>query len=243
VVQVVERPEAASWVFLPPTSKELEEWLAPKRKDAIARIAMAVGKAPDNEIQLAADIHQACCETSSFLVTLEGSKAQKRLDKVKRIARALKKQAELISCDPYLEATVNQGRTPFEIPIIPQLLLKLCNLEESLEVLAKQWRAKADVPENLRRRRLDRPNQLDRPSQLEWLTGVSLPLVYERHFGRRAGRSRSREKKPGGPAVRFIEAVLGELGLKYTRESIIRAFTRLTAQRDQVRERLGPGRI
>jgi hypothetical protein len=238
---VVKQPEAVSWAFLPPTSsKELEEWLAPKRKAAIARIASAVRNAPDNEIQLAADIHQACCETSSFLVTLEGSKAQKRLDKVKRIAKALKKQAELISRDPYLEATVNQGRTPFEMPIILQLLLKLRSLEESLELLAKQWRAKADVPENLGRRR---PSQLDRPSQLEWLTGVSLPLVYERHFGRRAGRSRNVKKEVGGPAVRFIEAVLGELGLKYKRESIVRAFTKLTAQRDQVREKLDPGRI
>jgi hypothetical protein len=221
------------WVFLPPTSTgESEEWIAPQRAAAIARIVRAVGKHVDNEIRLAGDIHQAYCEseTPSMLVLFEGPQAQRRLKLLQRILKGVEKQAGLIESDPYVKHEINKVSSPFEIPTVQHLLLKLRNLEESLKWLAEQWRSKADVPENPWNRR---------PSQLEWLAGVLLPLVYERHFLRRAGRSRDMESgEPSGPMIRFIEATLKELGEQiFKRESIARAFTRYTSQRNAERSK------
>ena len=203
------------WVFLPPSvTGELEKWLAPSRAAAIARIVEAVGIAPDDEIRLATDIHRAYCERPNYgeapigLVLLGASEAQARLKTVRSIPAAGEKLGALIDADRYISATVNEFDTPFHIPVVQQLLLKLRSLENVLDGLAKKWRSKADLPENLKDRR---------PSRREWLAGVSLPLVFERHFVRRAGRSRNMGK-PSGPCVKFIEATLGELGLPYARE-------------------------
>jgi hypothetical protein len=226
---MVARRAATGWVFLPPTSTgELEEWIAPQRAAAIAHIVKCVGKPVDNKIQLASDIYQAHCEIPSFLVLLEGPQAQRRLKLLRRILKGVEKQAGLIESDPYIKGAINKVSTPFEIPTVQQLLLKLRGLEESLKWLAKQWRSKADVPESLGNRR---------PSQLEWLAGVSLPLVYERRFLRRAGRSRNIESgEPSGPMIRFVEATLKELGGQiFKRESIARAFTRCTSLRNAER--------
>jgi hypothetical protein len=232
---VAEKLAATGWVFLPPNATgDLEEWVAPRRKAAIDRIVKAVGNAPFGEMQLAADINRASHELPAYskmpidLVLVEGSDAHKRLRKVRRIRQNAEKVAILIESDPYVRATINKISTPFDIPPIKQLLLKLRSLEDSLEYLAKQWRSKADVPENLRNRR---------PSQLEWLAGVSLPLIYERHFLRQAGRSRNVSSgEPSGPMIRFVEATLKELGgQKFKRESIARAFTRYTSQRNAER--------
>jgi hypothetical protein len=159
---------------------------------------------------------------------LEGSQAEKRLKKLRRILKGVEKQARLIESDPLFEAAINKVSNPFEIPTVQQLLFKLRSLEESLEWLAKQWRNKADVPENLGNRR---------PSQLEWLAGVSLPLVYERHFLRPARRSRNMGSgEPSGPMIRFVEATLKELGGQiFKRESIARAFSRCASQRNAER--------
>ena len=181
---VAEEGAATGWVFLPPSvTGELEKWLAPRRTAAIARIVEAVGIAPDDEMRLAADIHQAYCEHPNYgeapigLVVLGASEAQARLKTVRSILAAGEKLGELIDADRYISATINKLDTPFHIPVVQQLLLKLRSLEKVLEGLAKKWRTKADLPENLKGRR---------PSRREWLAGVSLPLVFERHFVRRA---------------------------------------------------------
>ena len=213
---VAEDGVATGWVFLPPSvTGELERWLAPGRAAAIARIVEAVGIAPDDEIRLATDIHQAYCEHPNYgeapigLVVLGASEARVRLKTVRSILAAGEKLRELIDADRYISATINELDTPFHIPIVQQLLLKLRSLEKVLEGLAKKWRTKADLPENLKGRR---------PSRREWLAGVSLPLVFERHFVRRAVLSRNSDGKPSGPCVKFIGATLEELGLSYEPE-------------------------
>jgi hypothetical protein len=219
---------AAVSLFLPPTgTEELDKWTAPRRAAAIARIAKAVGHVPQNQDQLATEIFDACVEMRSQLDPLEGRKASERLRKVQRILKGVRKYEELIDSDPHISAAINQSHG-VKLPPAKELLLELSALESFLVKLAANWRDKADLPVDLRSRR---------PSELEWLAGLSLPLVYERHFLRRAGRSRNAQGEVGGPGIRFIEATLKELGLSYSPESIARAFSRLTRQREEERTR------
>jgi hypothetical protein len=77
------------------------------------------------------------------------------------------------------------------------------------------------------------------PSAGEWLVGVELPLIFEECFGRKSGRARTNDK-PSGPTVRFIAAVMRELGSPPSDETIVRAMTRfseLRKSRRAVRQR------
>jgi hypothetical protein len=226
---------AAVAPFVPPSGdKALDDWFAPQRSAAIARILSATGKSVDDDIQLkidgvqlATDIFEAYAATPSKLDLHEGSKAAKRLRKVKGIQKAMEKQAALISADPYLSKVIGKAEGIRPTPIL-ELHIELLTLEIQLSSLAEKWRRKTDLPPELRDRR---------PSEREWLAGVSLPLVYERRFLSSAGRSRNAEGKPGGPTVRFVEATMSELSIPYSLESIARAFTRLRRQRDEERTR------
>jgi hypothetical protein len=219
---------AAVSIFLPPTgTEELDKWIAPRRAAAIARIAQAVGRVPHNADQLATEIFDACVERRSQLDPLKARKASERLKKVRRILKGVRKYEELIDSDPHISAAINQAHG-VKLPPAKELLLELIVLESSLVKLAANWRDKADLPVDLRSRR---------PSELEWLAGVSLSLVYERNFLRRAGRSRNAPGEVGGPCIRFIEATLKELGWPYSRESIARAFSRVARQREEERTR------
>ena len=67
-------------------------------------------------------------------------------------------------------------------------------------------------------------------SALDWLVGVRLATVYERHFGQSAGRSRMKDGQVGGPYIRFVQATLRELGIlnrdkPYSRETIARSVS------------------
>jgi hypothetical protein len=145
--------EGAAWVFLPPSvTGELEKWLAPRRRAAIARIVDAVGIAVDDEIGLAADIHRAYCEPPAYgdapisLVLLEAGEAPARLKTVRSILKAGERLAASIDADRHISAAVNKLNTPFDIPPIQQLLLKLRSLEKALEWLAKDGAAKPTCP-------------------------------------------------------------------------------------------------
>lgn len=216
-------------VFLPTTGRaDLDEWIAPQRAAAIDRIVQAVGRSPQNPIKLADDIFDACIALPSQLDPLEGRKIASRLKKVRRILSGIKKYAALINSDPHISATINKSRG-VQPSGARQFLFELEALESVLVGQDKQVRhGKADLSATLN----GRP-----PSELEWLAGLSLPLVYERHFSARAGRSRNARGEVGGPTVRFIQATLKELGIAYASELIARAFTRLSALRDEHRER------
>ena len=150
---VAERRAAKGWVFLPPTATGgLEKWLAPQRQAAIARIVEAVGKAPSDEMRLATDISRAYHEQPAYgekpinLLHLEGAEAQKRLKKVRRILKGVEKQVGLIDSDLYIKAAINKVSTPFEIPTVQQLLLKLRSLKSHLNGLQSGGAAKSTCP-------------------------------------------------------------------------------------------------
>ena len=101
-------------------------------------------------------------------------------------------------------------------PPVEQLRRAVAGVERWREYTAKEWRTAHKRDPILRGRR---------PTETEWLAGVSLPLVFEWHFRERAGRSRAKDGKPSGPMVRFISATFKELGLRYSDESITKAFS------------------
>ena len=68
------------------------------------------------------------------------------------------------------------------------------------------------------------------PSTGDWLAGVELPLIFEECFGRKLGRSRG-VNGPGGPTVRFIAAVMFEMGSQIKGETIVRAMSRFSELR------------
>jgi hypothetical protein len=222
------RPAAVA-AFVPPSGDEaLDDWFAQLRSAAIARIFSAVGKSTGDEVQLAADIFEAYVATPSKRDPQEASDAAQRLQKVRDIRKAVEKQVALISDDPYLRKAIGDAvgvKPPFDIWGLRNALR---DLEIQLSLLAERWRRKKDLPPNLGDRR---------PSEREWLAGVSLPLVYERHFLSPAGRSRNAEGEPGGPTVKFVKATMSELGMPYSAESIVRALTRLKQQREEERAR------
>jgi hypothetical protein len=214
--------------FTPPTGqKAFDDWIAPQRAAAIGRIIEAVKKPRSkidlrtSEIELANGTYRAFIETRGKLDPLESSKASNRLNKVKRILKSIRKHIAFIGTDPYLSQRIKDAYGVAPSPI-NQLFFELQSLENELSSLAKQWRRKTDLPSSLKDRR---------PSKLEWMAGVALPLVYERNFARRAGRSRTPESKPSGPTVRFIAATLKQVGALYSDESIVRAMTRLATFR------------
>jgi hypothetical protein len=218
--------------FTPPTGDQgFDDWIAPQRTVAIGRIIEAIKKPHKkidlltSEVDLANGIYRAAIETHSKFDRSERLQASNRLKNVKRVIKNIQKQITFISTDPFLsrEITTPSG---LAIPLIVQLLFQLQNLKNKLSWLAEH---KVDLPPTLKSRR---------PSELEWLAGVALPLVYERNFSSRAGRSRT-QRKPGGPTIRFIAATLKELGVFYSEESIVRAMSRLKAFRKELASRSG----
>lgn len=76
-------------------------------------------------------------------------------------------------------------------------------------------------------------------SPFEWLVGMHLPRVFQRHFGRKPGFSR-KDRAPSGPYIRFAAQVLTELkvnnrGRPYKLAAIARAFD--DARHGRVRSR------
>lgn len=50
-------------------------------------------------------------------------------------------------------------------------------------------------------------------SAVQWLAGVTLPEIYQRHFRRKGKRSRDNGGPASGPYIRFVSAVLGEFSI------------------------------
>lgn len=63
-------------------------------------------------------------------------------------------------------------------------------------------------------------------SPMEYIAGVQLPAIFERHLHGSRGRSRTADGTPGGPCVRFVHQAMIELGMPYDKELIIRAMSR-----------------
>jgi hypothetical protein len=70
------------------------------------------------------------------------------------------------------------------------------------------------------------PTPRSRANPIELLIGQDLPFVFKRVFGLPAGRSRSVDQTLlSGPYLDFAQAVLSEMGIIYSNESISRALT------------------
>jgi hypothetical protein len=215
------RWDIAIAVFLPPTrTRDLDDWLAPAREAAIAYITDKVRRSPKDRDKLAEAIFDAFIELRGQIDPSESRGAPKRLRKIQQILKAVRKCAAWIDSDPYISKRINKY-VGLVLPPVHRLLFDLTIFENELIVLAERRRSKF-------------PSDSRRPSELEWLAGVSLPLVYERNFGHPAGRSRgSTSGDPGGPTVRFVAATLEAVGVSYSNESIVRAMSRLAAFRDR----------
>jgi len=82
-------------------------------------------------------------------------------------------------------------------------------------------------------------------SAFDWLVGVRLATVYERHFGQPAGRSRMNNGQVGGPYIRFVQATLRELkilnrGKPYSRETIARSLSTARGSRNGIQRASKP---
>ena len=207
------RWDAAVAIFLTPTrTGGLDDWIAPQREAAIASIIDKVRRSPEDRDKLAEAIFDAYIELPGLFDPSENREARKRLKKVQQILKGVRKCAAWIDSDPRISKRINKNGG-LVLPPLQRLLFDLTIVENELIVLAE-------------RRRSQFPPKSRWPSELEWLAGVSLPLVYERNFGQPAGRSRgSTSGKPGGPTVRFVAATLNEIGVSYSDELIVRAMS------------------
>jgi hypothetical protein len=207
--------------------------------EAIDRILRAVGRGhipPGLDRKaLCADIADAYYASYSAIDPFSGSKANGELKHLRRIRKTAEKLASLVKADYRVEAMIsghlNKITPPWEkftpplssapverkgIDRLNQMLRAIAGVERGRAHTAKEWRTAHKDNPIFRGRR---------PTNAEWLAGVSLPLVFEWHFRARAGRSRTKSGSPAGPMVRFISATLKELGLPYSDEAIMRAFS------------------
>jgi hypothetical protein len=201
----------------------LAAYKPPVSSDAIDRILVAVGEkfvpVGLDKRALMDDINKALA-TQRQIDRFRPLRARKCSKDLQRIDKALGAAASLLAADN--DAT----RSIVEIaPKMPQAIdharivveaIKR-RLENSIKVTSSRY-----------------PNRV--PTAIEWLVAVELPCIYEEHIHRKAAVSRGSSRKPGGPTVRFIEAVLREIGEAYSAPSIVRAMTRLASLRKQGRD-------
>ena len=208
------KPDIAT-AFLPPTgNKAFDDRIAPKRAAAIERIIKAVGKEPDDKNQLALDINEADT-TYAILYKLDGAKAAKRLQRVKRARKGIEKYVVLLKDEPLLWEAINEAASFADM----SLLDPVRQFENSQARIVAEYRSKTNLPSSLKGRR---------PTSAEWLAGVSLPLVYEKRF--------NSPNAAGGPLIDFVAAAMEQLGVNYNRAAITKAITRLRPVRDNCRK-------
>jgi hypothetical protein len=219
---------------------------------AIERILAAVGKKHtplelDREA-LRIEIGEAYLERRFGFDATHGSTARGRLKRLRRWQRAAERLAAQIKADMHADIMIQQTldrayssgspppaspapfsesplplstprKPPKVVGFLEELQLAIRVVEHRVKSVADKWERGHERDPSLKGRR---------PTEEDWLAGVELPLVFERHFLHRAGRSRAKSGSgpPTGPMVDFISAAMRELGFKYTKESIARAYTR-----------------
>jgi len=234
-------------------------------EQAIDMILTAVGKKDvpldlDREA-LCADIADAFCSRNQFNLS-DVPEARSDVKALARIRNTAKKLRSLLIANDRVKAMIrNELKKPTPgpysadalrqagiLPAVPFLpsqgdpidltveltrwLLAIDEIERWRTYIIRQWRTAHKRDPALRGRR---------PTAKEWLAGVSLPLVFELHFLRKAKFSRrARDQKLTGSMLPFVSTVMAELGLPYKEESIARAFTRLKVLREKQRTRKVP---
>jgi hypothetical protein len=76
-------------------------------------------------------------------------------------------------------------------------------------------------------------------SPKEWFAAEVLPPIFERNFGRSARVSRSADgsQPAGGPFIRFVRAVMREMSIPISPETVARALKEVRAGRERRRQR------
>jgi hypothetical protein len=146
------------------------------------------------------------------------------------IDHALKRLWPRPSC-PFIPSSLPLNPPP-AVAFLECLRPAIAKAEQLEQSKAKKWKTGHKRDPILRGRR---------PTGPEMLAGVYLPLIFEMHFLQRAARSRDKGGKPSGPMVRFIRATMRELGLRYSDESIVRAYSlRATLRKEERRGSILP---
>ena len=228
-----------------PRNTELVKLATKADADAIDRILEAVRKIPPglDRKALCADISDAYYLRGHTLYG--GSTAQKERDHLRRIRKTTEKLLKLLKADDAINAGIvgrlkkltpdwEKVAPPMGLPVaqrpidyLSRMVSATADVECAADYMTKEWRTAHKRDPVFRGRR---------PTENEYLAGVSLPLVFEWHFRERAGRSRSEDSKPSGPMVRFINATMQELGLPFSDESIVRAFSLRAPLRQEARK-------
>jgi hypothetical protein len=175
----------------------------------------AVGKRPNDEIELLLDIHNADHVFDWHLEIKDSAAGRAR---VTNIRKGIEHCLKLIESHPWIKEIAG----PYQL----SRLLTAVRVHE-------RWQKSV-----LRERNKRRGKGLREATAVEWLIGVSLAKVYEKRFGPPTWR-RDEDGKPQGPVIDFIEATTAALNLHCSRELIGRALTRLSGAVKFVNDELG----
>jgi hypothetical protein len=181
-----------------------------ERRAALDRIIAAVGKRPNDEIELLLDINNADHVFDWHLEIKDSAAGRAR---VTNIRKGIEHCLKLIESHPWIKEIAG----PYQLA----RLLTAVRVHE-------QWQKSV-----LRERDKQRGKGLREATAVEWLIGVSLAKVYEKRFGSPTWR-RDEGGKPQGPVIDFIEATTAAFNLHCSRELIGRALTRLKSMREFV---------
>jgi hypothetical protein len=201
---------------------------------AVERILAAVGEKfipPDLDKQKLVTDLASCLATYSSAVQRRSDKPTKdRIHRLKSIQKAAKRfEGQLMPDDVwdwndrYSECELLQSEVEY---LIKRLDSEIEDLTWELE-----WGPWRDFREAIRRNlsARDLANRWKVRSPFEWVAGHYLPELLRTHFGIKP-RFHRRNNVPDGPAIRFIERALVELGITnrkrpYSRESIAKALS------------------
>ncbi len=202
-------------------------------KDAVARVLAAIGPKyvpPNLDLEkLRRDLDWAGTWYRTSLALREKSKRDRRIGTVLKAARQYEQAfAKLKYGDlPIVTEKREAGPGCTEThEVIRQAEAALATEEQST------WQQDAAV-------QIITELHLTERSAFEWLVGIHLVELYERHFQRKAGYSTPPEGgAPSGPYIRFTMSVLSELGIQnYTAGAAASALK--YARRKHPRRRLG----
>jgi hypothetical protein len=182
---------------------------------AIGHILAAVGEgfvpAGIDRSALRDAIEKACATQRQIDKNRPGPRARACSKQLARIHEAADALLSLLTADNDAAERVTK--------IVPEAALNVLRLGIAVDSSKRTLdESTKDTAANYRRRV---------PTAAEWLAGVELPCIYEEYFDRKAALSRnSNTRKPAGPNVRFVKAVLHEINVRFADESIVRAMTR-----------------
>src|SRR5262245_55951960 len=137
---------------------------------------------------------------------------ERQVDLLRSARKHARKLAELLKKDE-VDMRVIWGKCPIGSGLLPELLL----LAEWIDAIPELKEKPRDVV-NRTKKSLSTTG-----GDLETLTGALLPEVFTRHFGITVGTSRDSDGDPTGPYIRFASQVLIELGIRCSRETVVRA--------------------